>query len=150
MRPILIVAVGILTALTAASHGLPARAQQEPGQFSPSEVVTPPANKVYPDAVICDVTSPDAVTYRMIFYKGQTVSFATEPNNAAEYGTTFVRDPDKFDASVPYKWRLQLGRPSNITAFTLPSGWTNVNCPVGKTIDKLKADKQILKIFTVE
>src|SRR5262245_31339979 len=86
----------------------------------------------------------------LIFYKGQTISFANEPNNAAEYGTAFLRDSDKPDAPAAYKWRLQLGRPGNITAFALPSGWTNVNCPVGKTIDKLKADKQILKMFTVE
>ena len=33
-----------------------------------------------------------------------------------------IRDPDKFESSAPYKWRLQLGRPGNITAFN--TVWT--------------------------
>jgi hypothetical protein len=43
-----------------------------------------------------------------------------------------------------------LGRPGNITVFTLPAGWSNENCPVGKTIDRLKADKQLMKLFTLQ
>ena len=108
----------------------------------------PEAGIAYPDAVVCHVISPDRVEYRIIFYKSQTISFGSEPNNAAEYGTTFVRDPDKFDAATAYKWRLQLGRPGNITAFTLPSKWTTDNCPVGKTIQSLSADKQLFKFMT--
>jgi len=145
----LVAAIGVSVALAGTLHAGSARAQAA-GQYSPSEVLILPADLVYPDAVLCDVKSPEAITYRMIFYKGQTVSFATQPNNAAEYGTTFIRDPDKFDTSVAYRWRLQLGRPGNITMFTLPSGWMNENCPVGKTIDRLRADKQLMKLFTLQ
>jgi hypothetical protein len=136
-------------ALAAILQSTSARAQAA-GQYSPSEILILPADLVYPDAVTCDVKSPDGISYRMIFYKGQTVSFATQPNNAAEYGTTFIRDPDKFDASIAHKWRLQLGRPGNITVFTIPARWTNENCPVGKTIERLRADKQLMKLFTLQ
>jgi hypothetical protein len=121
---------------------------QLPG--GPSDKTVIPPDVLYPDAVTCDVTSPAGITYRTIFYKSQTVSFGTEPNNVAEYGTTFIRDPDKFDVAVPYKWWLQLGRPGNITAIIIPSGWRNENCPVGKTITDLARSKQVLKLFTTQ
>jgi hypothetical protein len=113
----------------------------------PVDVGMPP-DVTFPDAVICNVNSPDGVRYRMIFYKSETVSFNSEPNNAADYGPTIVRDVDKFDAKISYRWRLQLGKPGNITAFAIPSGWATENCPLGKTIADLVGDKQALKIFT--
>jgi hypothetical protein len=92
---------------------------------------------MYPDAVICNIISPEGIDYKIVFYKSQTISFANEPNNAAEYGTTFIRDPGKFDSATSYKWRLQLGKPGNITVFTPPSGWSSGNCPVGKSVSDL-------------
>jgi hypothetical protein len=123
---------------------------QGAGQFDPPDTNMVPGDADYPDAVICGFASPDAVTYRVIFYKSQTISFAGDRANAAEYGTPFLRDPDKFDPSVVNKWRLQLGRPGNITAITLPDGWTNVNCQVGKSIDKLKAGKQLMRFLIAD
>jgi hypothetical protein len=106
-----------------------------------------PRDLIYPDAIVCNVVSNNGVSSRMIFYKSQTVSFGTELNNVAEYGTPFIRDPDKFDGSVPNKWRLQLGQPGAITLFTLPQDWHSDDCPVGKSVKALIADKQALKIF---
>lgn len=113
----------------------------------PSNTAIPP-DMIYPDAVVCNITSPEGIEYRVIFYKSQTISFGNEPNNAAEYGTPFLRDNDKFGATTSYKWRLQLGRPGTITVFAFPSGWTTNNCPLGKSIRELIADKQALRIFT--
>ena len=42
----------------------------------------------------------------MIFYKSQTVSFANEPNNVAEYGTTFIRDAENFGRAIQRAMRL--------------------------------------------
>jgi hypothetical protein len=139
-----------VTFLAAAGGALDnsARAQGATVQIRPADAAAIVSGVLYPDAVICNVTSTDSVEYKIVFYKSQTISFAHEPNNVAEYGTTFVRDPDKFEASTPYKWWLQLGQPGNITMFTLPSGWTTGNCAVGKSIAELIADKQALKIFT--
>jgi hypothetical protein len=106
-----------------------------------------PPDVTFPDAVVCNVNSPSGVRYKMIFYKSDTVSFSTESNNTADYGPTILHDADKFDAKNSYKWRLQLGKPGDITAFAMPTGWTTENCPVGKAITDLVGDKQTLKIF---
>lgn len=124
----------------------PARAQTATLPISPDKSIPP--DIVYPDAVTCDVTSPTEITYRMIFYKSQTISFGTEVNNEAEYGTPFDAQPGKSDTPFGYTWRLQLGKPGNITVFTLPPGWHTGNCTVGKTIANLIANKQALRIFT--
>jgi len=108
---------------------------------------SPDTNLVYPDAIMCDVTSPDNVEHRIIFYKSQTISFGTEPNNTAEYGTTGVHNSERFDAAISYGWRLQLGRPGNITAFALPPHWSTDNCQVGKTIQNMAADKQLFRFL---
>jgi hypothetical protein len=148
MRKYLLAAVGIsvASAVGPCFNFAPLQAATLSGQSGDAV----PQDVIYPDAVTCDLTSPAGIIYKVIFYKGQTISFASEPNNAAEYGTTFIRDSDNFDAKTPYKWRLQMGKPGNITILTLPSGWTTDNCPIGKTIDNLRADKQALKIFTTQ
>jgi hypothetical protein len=124
----------------------PVHAQGVTAQIHPSDEPTV-TDLMYPDAVACDVRSPDQVGYKIIFYKSQITSFGNQPNNVAEYGTTFVRDPDKFDSSTPYKWRLQLGQPGKITLFTLPPQWQTENCAVGKSIADLVKNKQALRIF---
>jgi hypothetical protein len=149
MRPTHISSFGIMIVAVLCVSGSVARAQTATLPARPSDTAIP-ADVVYPDAVTCEVNSPAGITYKVIFYKSQTVSFANEPNNVAEYGTTFIRAAASFDASTAYKWRLQLGRPGNITVLTLPSGWTSENCPIGKTVDNLRADKQALKIFTTQ
>jgi len=146
MRRILTAMIAGGIAIAAALPPIVASAQTATLPIKPSDNAIPP-DVTYPDAVACDVTSPDGIVYRTIFYKSQTISFAHEPNNAAEYGTTFTRSSDKSDSSVSYRWRLQLGKPGNITAFTLPAGWSSANCPLGKAIADLVADKQALKIF---
>jgi hypothetical protein len=126
----------------------PVHAQAATLPVRPADTAAPvPPDIMFPDAVTCNVSSPDSIDYKIIFYKSQTISFAHEPNNAAEYGTPFLRDPDKFDAAATYKWRLQLGQPGNITALILPNGWKSDNCEVGKAIKDLIADKQALKMF---
>jgi len=122
-------------------------AQGVTAQIHPSNEPTV-VDMIFPDAVACDVRSPDDVDYKIIFYKSQTTSFGGQPNNVAEYGTTFVRDPDKFDSSIPYKWRLQIGQPGKITMFTLPPQWWTMDCGVGKSVADLAKGKQALRIFT--
>ena len=149
MRQRVIVAMGISIAVASALFVRSALAQTATIPVRPSDAPIAP-DIIYPDAVTCAVHSPAGVTYQVIFYKGQTVSFADERDNVAEYGTTFIRDPDMFEPSTAYKWRLQLGKPGNITAFTLPAGWTSDNCQVGKSIASLAADKQLLKFLTTQ
>jgi hypothetical protein len=127
----------------------PAYAQSATVQL-PSPTGTLSFQPTYPDAITCQVRSPHGIIYSVIFYKSQTISFPSEPNNAAEYGTTFIRSADQFDGSVLDKWRLQLAKPGNIALLTIPEGWTTNNCPVGKTIANLIADKQALKLFTAQ
>lgn len=149
MRNAVIAVFGILIAATGAPYVEPAPAQTATIPVKPTDTTIPP-EVIFPDAVVCDVTSPAGIVHKIIFYKSQTLSFAHEPNNVAEYGTTFIRDPDKFEANIVYKWRLQLGKPGNITALTVPSGWSTSNCPIGKPIASLMADKQALRIFTTQ
>ncbi|HXQ84899.1 MAG TPA: hypothetical protein VN769_12630 [Xanthobacteraceae bacterium] len=149
MPRLAIAAVGLSLAIAGTLYVKSAQAQGATVPLRPSETAIPP-DVIYPDAVVCNVISPDDINYKIIFYKSQTVSFAHEPNNVAEYGTPFLRGPDKFDSSAPNKWRLQLGQPGNITLFTLPSGWKTDNCPVGKSLASLRAEKQLLKLFSPE
>ena len=127
-------------------HANKAQSQGATVQIRPDGPIPVPADVNYPDAVICDAASPQGVVYRIVFYKSQTVSFATELNNAADYGTIPVPAAEQNNTST-FKWRLQLGKPGNITVFTLPSQWTTDNCSSGKTIAQLVADKQAFKIF---
>jgi hypothetical protein len=147
MRLVPVIVSIVAAVIGSMSLGRPAYSQAATVQVRPADSIIPP-DVIYPDAIACNVTSPDNIDYRIIFYKSQTASFPHEPNNVAEYGTPFLRDPDKFDPSIPYKWRLQLGQPGNVTIFTLPPRWTTANCGVGKSIAELIADKQALKIFT--
>ena len=139
--------ISMLVGLAVVLQYAPARGQSAtvPG-LKPSEHAIPP-DVIFPDGVVCNVTSPDGIQYRTIFYKSQTISFAHEPNNAAEYGTTFIRNPNDFDPSVVNKWRLQLGQPGAITQLSIPPGFTSSDCPIGKPIRLLAADKQILQLF---
>lgn len=104
-----------------------------------------PTDITYPDAVVCDVTSPGGIRHRMIFYKSQTISFGTEPNNLADYGTGFISESNDVGSN---KWHLQLGRPGNITVFAIPPAWVTANCSVGKPIARLAADGQLLELFS--
>jgi hypothetical protein len=146
MRLVLATAIAVCAAVMNIVRAGPAHSQAATLPVRPSDTVIPP-DVIYPDAVACNVTAPDGIDYKIIFYKSQTVSFAHEPNNVAEYGTTFLRDLDKFDPSVQYKWHLQLGQPGNITRLTLPSGWKTENCAIGRAIAQLIANKQALKLF---
>jgi hypothetical protein len=142
--------INLITALVIAAAASPlgwtgAAAQTATLPISPDK--SPPPDVVYPDGVTCDVTSTAGIAYRIVFYKGQTVSFGSEFNNVAEYGTSFERQPDKADAPAGFVWRLQLGKPGNITAFDLPAGWKSDDCAVGKAIKDLIADRQALKMF---
>ena len=127
---------------------LPQRSAVEVRKVHPVDVA--PEAVIYPDAVTCAVMSPANVTYKIIFYKSQMISFASQPDNAADYGTTFNQDPDHPDSTATFKWRLQLGKPGNITMFALPTGWATGNCPVGKSIEDLTAGKQVLRLFTTQ
>jgi hypothetical protein len=147
MRKILCAVFGVSISIAVVCRDIAAHSQGATVPIRPAEPAIA-SDVIYPDAVICNVSSPEGIDYKIVFYKSQTVSFAHEHNNVAEYGTTFMRDPDKFDSSVPYKWRLQLGQPGGITQLTLPAGWTTQNCPVGKSIAQIVGDKQALKIFT--
>lgn len=147
MLPRFLLPAAILSLLNAGNPGRGLALAQSTTVPLPSVSATSSSEGGFPDAVTCDVRSPEDVHYRVIFYKSQTVSFGSERNNAAEYGTTFIRAPDKLDLTTHYKWRLQLGKPGNITVLTLPSGWTTEDCPLGKSIAQLTADKQVLRLF---
>jgi hypothetical protein len=147
MRQVLMLTSSIAIAVIIAPWAKAVLAQGVTVPVDPADTPAP-AEPIYPDAVMCKCTAPNGVIYKMIFYKSQTISFGSETNNSAEYGTTFLREPDKFDSGGAYKWRLQLGKPGNITLFTLPSGWTTDNCPVGKSIANLAADKQVFRFLT--
>lgn len=123
-----------------------ARAQGATVQIRPGDGGNP-SIVAFPDAVMCRATSPAGVTYRMIFYESQIASFGSEINNTADYGKTFEGVPEQSGASTGYVWHLQLGKPGAITMFAPPPGWHSEDCPVGKSIKDLIADKQALKIF---
>jgi len=149
MRRLLLAATAISAVAMLSFHADDARSQGATVQIRPDGPIPVPADLNYPDAVTCNAASPQGVVYRMVFYKSQTVSFATEVNNAADYGTIPIQAAEQNNASA-FKWRLQLGKPGNITVFTLPPQWTTDNCSPGKTITQLFADKQAFKIFVPE
>ncbi len=125
MLKIFLIALGVLPALAV-----------EVRPVHPVDV--PPRAIADPDAITCEVTSPESVVH-----KGEMLSFESQPDHAVEYGTT-AEAPD----GAAHKWRLQLGKPGNITAFELPVGWSTANCQVGKSIEQLIADRQVLQLFS--
>ena len=75
MLKIFLIALGVLPALAV-----------EVRPVHPVDV--PPRAIAYPDAITCEVTSPESVVHKIIFYQGETLSFESQPDNAVEYGTT--------------------------------------------------------------
>ena len=145
----LVAVAGILVAGAGVLHVAPARQQGVTVPVKPSDQSIR-LDVIYPDAVICDVNSPQGIDYQVFFYKSQVISFSDQKDNVADCGATFAGALDKPDQAVATMWRLQLGQPGNITMFALPAGWTTPNCAVGKSIADLKADGQALKLFRPE
>jgi hypothetical protein len=146
MRQVVLIALAFLMAAVVPFGAKTALSQGATVQIRPD--IPPRTDVIYPDAVICNAVSPQRIVHQLIFYKSQTVSFSTELNNIAEYGTPPFQSQDSADPAI--QWRLQLGKPGSIIAFPLPSGWTTDNCPIGKLISQLISDKQALKIFAPE